>query len=102
MGHKNGKPTTVLIGCMVSLGMFSSERIIEITLPDGRKISAFVDKQDVITEQEPTPAGPVRGQVRVSVVEEREDSVIIDLPQPSMTEGPRLIVPKTLLEQSVA
>lgn len=86
------------ISCSISPGMFSSERAISIDLPDGRKVSAFVDRRDVIPDRDVKPGKEYRGHVRVFLVEFRNDSAIVDLPQPGLTEGPRLKVPKDLIE----
>jgi len=90
--------TEASISCTVSQGMFSSERGVFVELPDGRKVTAFVDKRDVIVDHDPAVGEEVRGRVKVAVVEEKKDSVIVDLPQPTITSGPRLRVPKVLLD----
>ena len=87
-----------LISCKVSLGMFSSEREVVIELPDGRRIAALVDKRHVEVERDPEPDEEVEGRLRVMVVETHKDSAVIDLPQPTMTEGTRFEVPRSFLE----
>jgi hypothetical protein len=77
--------------------MFSNERGVLVELPDGRTLTAFVDKRDVIVEREPVGEEEIRGRVKVQVIEEKNDSVLIDLPRPTITGGPRLRVPKKLL-----
>jgi hypothetical protein len=95
--RKKNPMTEATISCKVSLGMFSNERGVLVELPDGRKISALVDKRHVIVDEDPKPGAEVEGRVKVSVVEPKKDSIIVDLPQPGLTEGPRLKVPKTFL-----
>jgi hypothetical protein len=90
-----GEPT---LSCSVGPGMFSSERAISIDLPDGRKVSAFVDRRNVIPDKDVKPGEEYNGHVKVAVVEVKKDSAIVDLPQPGLTEGPRLKVPKDLIE----
>ena len=90
-----GEPT---ISCSVSPGMFSTERAISIDLPDGRTVSAFVDRHDVIPDRELGPGEEYRGHVKVALVEVTNNSAIVDLPQPGLTEGPRLMVPKDVIE----
>ncbi len=87
---------TKMINCEVSLGTFSNERGIAITLP-GRTISAIVDKRDVRVTEDPKPGGRVSGQCRVSVVQVGKREAIIDLPRPTLTEGARIKVPKEFL-----
>jgi hypothetical protein len=86
------------IPCKVSLGMFSTERGVRIELPDGRKIAALVDKHHVVVKEEPQSNTEVDGRLAVFVVEYLDDSVLVDLPQPSMTEGTRLRIPRSMLE----
>jgi putative intracellular protease/amidase len=90
--------TEASISCTVSQGLFSSERGVFVELPDGRKVTAFVDKRDVIIDRDPARGEKVRGRVKVAVVEEKKDFVIVDLPQPTITGGPRLRVPKVFLD----
>jgi len=94
----NLKAETTL-SCMVSLGMFSTERGVVVALPGGRTVSALVDRRSVLVDQEPTPGSEVPGRVRVFVVSSENDSVVLELPQAGFTQGPRLKVPKTLLKQ---
>lgn len=98
-----GKPTKTetSIRCKVSQGMFSSERGVLVELPDGRKMTAFVDKCDVLVDRDPVAGEEVRGRVKVAVIEEKKDSVIVDLPQPTITGGPRVRVPKVLLDETL-
>jgi hypothetical protein len=86
------------ISCSIGPGMFSSERAISIELPGGRTVSAFVDRHDVIPDRELKPGEEYQGHVKVSLVEVKNNSAIVDLPQPGLTEGPRLAVPKDLIE----
>jgi len=89
--------STMTIPCTVSLGMFSTERGVLINLPGGGTVSALVDRRDVIIDKEPPPGGQVQGRVHVVVVEAKDDSVIVDLPQPGLMSGPRLRVPKAFV-----
>ncbi len=88
---------SVTIACQVALGMFRDERGVEIQLPEG-KIAALVDKNDVQVAHDPEPGQVVPGRLRVSVVEEGHDEVLVDLPRPSFSAGQRLRVPRRLLE----
>jgi hypothetical protein len=83
--------------CKVSRGMFSSERGIEIDLPD-KHVIAFVDKRDVIVPREPHVEEKVEGRVKVAVLTIGEETALIDLPQPALTQGTRLRVPRAMVE----
>ncbi len=93
---ENKDENVAAIRCKVSLGMFEDERAVHVELMDGRKVSAFVDKDDVSVEEEPSAASAVTGRVRVVVVKENDKSVILDLPQSTITNGPRVEVNKEL------
>jgi hypothetical protein len=84
--------------CTVSGGMFKSERIVAVELPDGSEITAFVDRHQVIPDREVEPNEEYEGEVRVAVVQMKKDSAIIDLPQAGLTQGPRLEVPKKAIK----
>jgi hypothetical protein len=86
------------ITCKVSRGVFSNERVVLVELPEGRAVTAFVDKRDVIVDRDPAVGEEVGGRLKVEVVETKNDSVLVELPQPSITGGPRVRVPKTLLD----
>lgn len=86
----------VLLRCFISLGMFASERRVRVQSADGRMIYAFVDNNDVQVEAEPRPGDEVPGYVKVYVLKENKNSVIADLPQPSIAHGTRVEVPKSL------
>lgn len=90
------------IECAVLLGSFSSEREIRVELPDGREISALVDKSQVIVTRKPSPGEQVKGRVKVSVVGLEDDSAVVDLPQGGVGQGPRVKLPCALLQGTPA
>lgn len=85
------------ISCKVSLGLFSDERAVSISLAADKKVSAIINKRQITVDHEPKEGEEVNGRVEVTLVQDNGDSVIVDLPQPGLTEGPRLVVPKSLL-----
>ena len=99
MKKKNSEAETALLKCKVSRGIFSHERGVLVEFPDGRKVSALVDKSSVLVARDPVAGEEVDGRVKVSVLETKKDSALIDLPQPALIEGPRLRVPKDLIER---
>ena len=98
MGKRNGTGEA-RIPCKVAVGMFSDEREVFIHLPDGRSLSALVDKRDVLVKSDPEEGKPLDGEVKVSVVEQYKGMVLVDLPQAGITVGPRMQVPKTFLKK---
>jgi len=71
----------------VSRGLFANERRISLELPDGRTIAAFVDKRDVIVDRDPQAGEEVKGRVKVSMVEKKNGTALVDLPQPRRLSG---------------
>jgi hypothetical protein len=95
---KEHRAAIATIPCKISLWMFSMEWGVRIELPDGRKIAALVDKDHVQVKEEPQSNTEVDGRLTVFVVEYLGDFVLVDLPQPSLTEGTRLRIPRSMLE----
>ncbi len=89
------KETT--LECTVASGMFSSEREISVELSDGRMVSAFVDEHQVIPSRRPEADERIDGKVKVAIVKEHRDSVVVDLPQPTFANGTRITVNKNKL-----
>ena len=85
-----------VLKCKVSHGIFSDERGISIELPD-RHVVAFVDRRDIIVSHDPELRGEMDGWVKVAVLILGEDSALVDLPRPALSQGTRLRVPRTML-----
>jgi len=86
------------VKCEISQGMFPSERVAKITLPDGRKIFAIVDKEFVESEAEPSLDKYVNGKLKVSIIGEEEEEVWINMPGQGFANGSRIKIPKSFLE----
>jgi hypothetical protein len=95
--HPKGKEITT-VNCSISAGMFKSERMVSVELPGGHEVTAFVDRRQVIPDREITSSEEYKGQLKVTVVQVKNDSATIDLPQPGLTQGPRLVVPKKIVK----
>ena len=67
-------------------GMFPSERAVSFQA-GGKEYTLLVDARDVENET-----------LRVSVVEEGDIEALIDLPRDTFSSGPRIRVPKELLQ----
>lgn len=93
----NKEHAMVGLDCTVTQGMFSTERGISITLADGAVVIAVVDATDVYVQDVLKPGQEVRGKVRAYVVEERKETLLVDLPQPTLTSGPRLEVSRAIV-----
>lgn len=89
------KPLFIL--CRVSQGMFSNEWEVTVELSNGYYVIAFIDKKQVFIKQEPEKGQKVGGKVMVSVVTLKKDTIIVDLPQPTLTKGTRIEISKQLV-----
>ena len=78
--------------------MFKSERMVSVELPGGHEVTALVDRHQVIPDRELSPNDEYKGQLKVTVVEVKNKSAVIDLPQPGLTQGTRLVVPKNIIK----
>lgn len=92
----------ITIPCKVSKGMFSDEWLIEVKFPRRRKETFSVYKSKVYMGKEPSDhTKTVDGEVEVVIVEEKGKMVLVDLPSPGTTSGPRFKVPKGFLKPAV-
>lgn len=87
------------IPCKVWPGWFSNERGVEVDIPGAHNIVIFVDKSDVIVKGDISAKEAVRGWIKIHVIRFEDDSAIVDLPQPSLTEGTRIRIPKSYIEE---
>jgi hypothetical protein len=95
--HPKGKEITT-VDCNISAGMFKSERMVSVELPGGNEVTALVDRHQVIPDREVSPNEEYKGQVKVTVVQVKNNSAIIDLPQAGLTQGTRVMVPKNIIK----
>ena len=93
-----GDVRTARLPCEIGRGLFSNERSIRVTLPEGRHVTALVHQRDVQAKQEPSEDGVVPGWVAVWVIAEEGPLTVVDLPQPGFEGGPRLRVPTAWLK----
>ena len=78
--------------------MFKSERMVSVELPGGHEVTALVDRHQVVPDRELSPNEEYKGQLKVTVVEVKNKSAVIDLPQAGLTQGTRLVVPKNIIK----
>jgi hypothetical protein len=94
----SGKMAT--IPCQVLPGMFSTERQVVITLPNGQEIDALVDHRSVVEPKESRTGKTSQGFVEVYLVnyDKRTKQALVDLPEGSFTKGPRIKIPSEMLK----
>lgn len=89
--------TEIRIKCKVARGMFSSEWAVTIELGGGRRVAALVDRSLVKVAREPAAGEQVPGELQVFLVQEKENTLLLELPTPSLSSGSRMEAPRSLL-----
>lgn len=82
--------------CKIRLGSFERERGVIIEMPEGN-VTTIVDELDVLPRTKPEPGVILNGRLKVFVVDQKGDRVIVDLPRETFSSGPRIAVPKELV-----
>jgi hypothetical protein len=82
--------------CKIRLGSIERERGVIIEMPEGN-ITTIVDELDVLPHSKPEPGVILNGKLKVFVVDQKGDRVIVDLPRETFSSGPRIAVPKELV-----
>lgn len=77
--------------------MFSHEWTVTIELPNHERLTAFVDRRLVDVERPPKEGESVPGNLKVLVVEDRQKSLVLELPRPSIGSGSRLVTPRSFV-----
>jgi len=84
------------VECKILLGVFSDEREAVLKLADGKEISVPVNKSLIRVESEPSEETAGLGRVKVRVIREEADRLLVELPGPGLTQGPRVEIPRDL------
>lgn len=80
---------TVYVTCTVSQGLFEHEFYITV-----RDSSVYVDRVNVTVLRSPQNGDDVEGKVIASLIEEKSDQALIELPGEPVVGGLRAWVPK--------
>ena len=78
--------------CTVLLGLFDSEFYVMVG-----SSSAYVDRENVKVERDPSQDIEVAGEVLAYVVDEDRENVLVELPREPVVGGIRTWVPKSSL-----
>ena len=98
-----GKPRVhveevVGIDCDVMPGMFTNERGVRFKLADGTEATVIVSASTVAVKRPFVENQEAPGKLLAYVVEKRKDTLVLDLPQPTLQGGPRVEVSKSLVQ----
>lgn len=80
--------------CTISPGQFSDEYAVQGKLFNGRTYSLFASREDLDFEGDPTWDHPVQGSIRISILDQKEELLLVALPQTTLENG-RTITVKT-------
>lgn len=83
-----------LLLCKVSPGQFSNEYAVEGTLSNGSGFSMFTHADSLTLNEKPTRDKPVEGWMKIDILEEKGDIVLVSLPQTTLENGRFITVKK--------
>jgi hypothetical protein len=88
--------------CTLSAGQFPNEYGVDGMQFNQEPFSLFVPQMYTKSDQPPTVGKPVKGWVKVSVVERQGDLVLVFLPRPTFQNGPYVTVKPEQLEGNLS
>ncbi len=80
------------IRCQLYPGQFSSEYAVVVESLSGRVYSLFASRDGVANDREPTLDEPTDGWLRVKVLQQEGNNVLVRLPQSTLENGSYLAV----------
>jgi hypothetical protein len=84
--------------CSLFPGQFSSELAVVVRSANGRELSLFAEKSDLVYSETPTEWQPVEGWVKVEVVQSERNLHLVRLPQTTLENGQFITVKAEQLE----
>ena len=88
--------------CTISLGQFSDEFAVDGKAHDNTGFSLFVPRDNVECDTLPTGGGEVKGRLRVTVLEESGNLVLVNLPASTLENGTSITVSREQLQPGVS
>jgi hypothetical protein len=80
------------LDCTISPGQFTGEFAIQGKLFDGTGFSLFAQESDLRFDEEPTSDKPVKGWIRVKLGPQKDNLLLVTLPQPTFENGQTITV----------
>lgn len=90
---------TKWLDCEITQGQFTGEYAVKARMFDETEFSLFVPKNYLIFSEEPSLDKPVNGMISVSVTDQKDDLVLINLPRPTFENGRSITVKESQLKQ---
>jgi len=83
------------LDCRISPGQFDGEFAVHGELFDNSEFSLFAQSKDLKFKEKPTPKKPVKGELRVIPLDQKDDRVLVALPQTTFENGRTITVKKS-------
>jgi len=80
------------LNCSIYPGQFSDEYAVQGKLFDGRDFSLFATRGDLEFEGDPTWDQPVQGLIRIRTLDQKDDLLLVALPQTTLENGRTITV----------
>jgi len=86
------------LDCEISQGQFTGEYAVKARMFDETEFSLFVPKDYLNFREEPTIDKSVNGQISVSVTDQKDELVLVNLPRPTFENGRSITVKESQLK----
>lgn len=86
------------LDCEISQGQFTGEYAVKARMFDETEFSLFVPKDFLNFSEEPTIDKSVNGQISVSVTDQKDELVLVNLPRPTFENGRSITVKESQLK----
>ena len=90
---------TKWLDCEIAQGQFTGEYAVKARMFDETEFSLFVPKGCLKFSEEPSLDKPVSGMISVSVADQKDDLVLVNLPRPTFENGRSITVRQSQLKQ---
>lgn len=78
--------------CTISPGQFSGEFAVKGKMFDDTEFSLFAPKEDLNFVGNPSWDNPIQGSIRVTISEQEDDLLLVNLPRPTFENGQAITV----------
>ena len=84
--------------CTISPGQFSGEFAVKGKMFDNTEFSLFAPQEDLNFDGSPSWDNPVQGSIRVTISEQEDDLLLVNLPRPTFENGQAITVKKNQIK----
>ena len=80
------------LNCTISEGQFSGEFAVQGEMFDSTGFSLFLPENDLFFSKPPKGDEHIKGAIRVRVLDQKDDLILVELPQPTFENGQAITV----------